>query len=110
MDGMRHDEFLDLFGDVVLISINTDSLRRNLRPNSRRPDAPNSEEYVAKSSELVAYLESGGKVSPPILTKEKDGIHIAGGNHRIGWAMHVGQPCIPALVRKSDLNYFLINF
>jgi hypothetical protein len=102
MDDHTAESFAAAFPDVVAASVGRLELQENLRTGSRREKGPLSRAYKSKTAGLVAYLQSGGAVTPPFLRLCPDGLAVVGGNHRLGWAHHCEQDPITILVEIKD--------
>lgn len=107
MDTSTETEFKSEFGDIKVLNVNLMHLHDRLGYGSTRGEVlPFAEEYRGKTAMLLAHLESGGKVTPPIVVVSCDQLVIAGGNHRFGWAKYRKQSNIPILVQacqKDDI-------
>ena len=102
MDDHTAASFAEAFPDVVAASVDRLELRANLRPGSLRVKGPLSSPYKSKTARLVAYLQTGGSVTPPFVRLCPDGLAVVGGNHRLGWADHMAQDPLTILVELGD--------
>ncbi|MBL3587495.1 hypothetical protein JMM61_19320 [Rhodovulum sulfidophilum] len=102
MDGHDVQSFRLKFPDAAVMSVKTSQLSNILAAHSRRLGDPFSPNYRSKSAALVVHLQEGGRVSPAMTLLDAGGLHVVGGNHRLGWAMYLKQEEIPILIRSLD--------
>ncbi|AVX03541.1 hypothetical protein MXMO3_01010 [Maritalea myrionectae] len=105
MDDHDQDSFLKKFPDVQMDWANLEGLLANLHVGSSRKKGPFSEPYRSKTARLVVHLQNGGKVSPPMVIRDENGLHVVGGNHRLGWAEYMKQTEVPILFLGKDRAY-----
>lgn len=107
VDGVSHQRFYEAYGDLEIFDVNLRKLHSKLSYGSRRGNRGSFyEDYIGKTCKLLAHLESGGKVTPPLVVASCDQLVIAGGHHRFGWAKYRKQVTIPILVQfcqKEDI-------
>lgn len=92
---MNVDELALIEADVAEV----DSL---LTFNASRCDHPWHEKYKHKSCGIAYRWLHGHSVTPPLVRKVRNQIHIDGGMHRFHLAKHYGSKRIPCLVPSSD--------
>jgi hypothetical protein len=109
MDGMSAAEFATEFGDLETLWVEVDDLEAAFAPAAKRTGGPFDRPYLTKTRRLIAHLQRGGEVSPPLLHVQSGlaGLALAGGYHRTHWARHTGAGAIPVLVRKVHLDVVL---
>jgi hypothetical protein len=103
MDGCDPVTFAAGFPQLGIFSVDRHELMAALSPHTRRRSGPWSEPYRSKTAGLVAYLVSGGKVTPPHIILVSDGLALAGGHHRLGWAHFRRVRKLPILLARKDL-------
>lgn len=102
LDGEDAASFSALFPDAEASWVDASALCDCLVDISRRRESPFAPRYRSKTAELVAHLESGGKISPPLIRHDPQGLFVAGGNHRLALALHRGDPELPILVCRTQ--------
>lgn len=103
MDDYRNiDLFVKDYPDIIIAYADIDDLHKNFIKGSKRISEPFNTNYISKTAKLVAYLELGEKVTPPLIFPCHNKLLIAGGNHRFGWARYRKQKRIPILIKKNE--------
>lgn len=102
IDGSTASDFGSRFPNAELAWVNCALLHDRLGTNSTRKYDPFSRHYKSKSAGIVAHAELGGKLSPPLVTCSSQQLHIAGGNHRLALAKHMGQKFVPILYLAGE--------
>ena len=102
MDDHNFQSFRSMFPDAEVVWAETTQIIKKLATYSNRLDDPFLPAYRCKSAKLVVHLQEGGKVSPPMMLFDAGALHVAGGNHRLGWAKHLRQEKLPILIRGQD--------
>lgn len=105
MDIHSAEAFAQDFGEVGLYWVEVEDLVSALASTAKRASSPFDEAYRDKTRRLIAHLERGGKVSPPLIHWDAglDGLCLAGGYHRANWALHIKAGVIPILIRAIHL-------
>lgn len=93
-------DLIQRFPDIELAWVDVADLRSALGQGWRRT-SPAAAGHRYRSSRLVIHLEDGGSVSPPFVQPLRGQLEVNGGNHRIGWAIHVGELRMPVLLQRS---------
>lgn len=81
--------------------VELNELDQYLADISRRKDGPFSERYISRTTGIIAHLENGGILSPPLLVEGADGLAVVGGNHRLDMARHYGDDEVPILIEAK---------
>lgn len=102
MDDYCFESFISTYPDLLVVKAEINEMHSNFLTGSKRVQPPFHENYRSKTSRLIAYLETGASVTPPLILHKHHSIYIAGGNHRFGWAKYRKQGTIPILIRKED--------
>lgn len=102
MDYHDAESFARTFPDIEIGWVESDLFHAVLVDNSRRIGTPFSERYRNKTAALVAHLESGGSVTPPVIVSQAKGLSVRGGNHRLGLARHLQVAMVPILFCAAD--------
>jgi hypothetical protein len=71
---------------------------------ANRDEGPWHKEYKYKSCGIAYRWLNGYSVTPPLISIEKNEIHIKGGTHRFYLANHYGATIIPFLVYSDELS------
>ena len=87
---------------IAVIEASTQEVCSKLTWISNRDKDPWHREYKSKSCGIAYRWVHGLAVTPPLLVKFEDQLHIKGGTHRYHLARHYGTDRIPFLVRKSE--------
>ncbi|MBS0363234.1 MAG: hypothetical protein JSR98_17800 [Proteobacteria bacterium] len=101
LDGCDPTEFGSLYADVAVFSVGRRDLLAAFSPYARRKAGPWSERYRSKTARLVAHLDAGGRVTPPLVTQVPQGLALAGGYHRLGWAHYRRIGLMPILLSRA---------
>ena len=106
MDTYTAEAFAEDFGDVGLYWIEVEGLVGALASTARRTGSPFDQAYLSKTRRLIAHLDRGGKVTPPLIHWDAglDGLALAGGYHRTNWALHTKAGVIPVLIRAAHFE------
>lgn len=102
LDGMTADKFAVLFTQIEVVGVESQELCANLVQASTRLAGPFSRRYKWKSAGIVAHLEDGGRLTPPLIRYNDEDVLIAGGNHRFGLARHKQMEKICVLILKAE--------
>ncbi len=106
LDGASAGTFGQDFGDAEVHWVEVKDLEAALASTARRTGSPFDQAYLSKTRRLIAHLNRGGKVSPPLIHWDAglDGLALAGGYHRMNWALHIQAGTIPVLIRARHLE------
>jgi hypothetical protein len=91
------EALFERFPDIRLAWVDMGDLKSALGPTWRR-SSPAAAAYSYRSARLVVHLQDGGLVSPPFVQPISGRLEVNGGNHRIGWALHMEEPKLPILL------------
>lgn len=101
LDGCEAAQFASAYPDVAVFSVDRRQLLNALAPYAQRKSGPWSAQYKSKTARLVAHLLAGGQVTPPLVIKVQDGLALAGGYHRLGWAHYRRIVTMPILLSRA---------
>lgn len=104
LDHCEAADFAQHYPVAAVVSVAVDDLIANLAEAAQRRTGPWSKAYRHKTAGLVAHLEAGGQVSPPMVVVTSAGLAMAGGYHRLGWAQFRGARMLPLLVSRQELQ------
>lgn len=99
-DHQASDQFLQRFPDIQLSWVDVAEVKTALGPGWRKA-SPAASPFRTKSARLVVHLEQGGRVSPPFVQPVNGRLEVNGGNHRIGWAIHMAELKMPILLLQQ---------
>lgn len=104
MDGYNGPaQFFEDYPDVRLAWAATAEVHAAIGGARWRKEGPGAAPYRSRTVRLIVHLQEGGKVSPPHLEPTGNKAIVLGGNHRIGWALHVGASRLPVIVSRGNL-------
>ena len=89
--------------DFVIVDADIAEVDQLLTHNASRNRGPWCKDYKQKSYGIAYRWEQGLGVTPPLIIKVKNEIHIEGGMHRFHLAKHYGELRMPFLVRVTEL-------
>jgi len=101
LDNCDAAAFAAAYSDVAVFSVCRRELVEALSPYARRKSGPWSKLYRSKTAGLVAHLQAGGEVTPPLVIEGRDGLALAGGYHRLGWAHYCKIVRMPVLLSRT---------
>lgn len=104
LDHCEAAAFAQHYPDAAVVSVVVDDLVANLAETAQRRTGPWSKAYRHKTGGLVAHLEAGGLVTPPMVVVTSAGLAMAGGYRRLGWAQFRGARMLPVLVSRQELQ------
>lgn len=104
LDGENITNFAKEYPNIEVCSVDTMELHNNLLLGAQRILEPFAEPYKQKTALLIAHLEFGGTVTPPMIRANENGLFFEGGNHRYGWARYRQQKKVPVLVLSKEIS------
>ncbi|MDX0164400.1 hypothetical protein GOC43_21340 [Sinorhizobium meliloti] len=90
--------------DFILIEADIADVHQKLTYNASRNKDPWHKKYKSKSCKTAYRWVNGLPVTPPLIRRFQDQIHIDGGMHRYHLAESYGTTRMPFLVRKESLK------
>lgn len=107
LDGYSDEEFYKHYGRPDVVYIDTIKFNNTMHPSIQRNGDPFFFGDPKKMAELIAYLEYGGRVTPPFLLYNNDQVVIGGGNHRFTLAFSCNQIRIPVLIERENMDVII---
>ncbi|WP_132657876.1 hypothetical protein [Rhizobium sp. BK418] len=93
--------------DFALIEADVAEVHRSLTYNASRDKDPWHREYKSKSCKTAYRWLNGLLVTPPVIRRFQDQIHIDGGMHRYHLAQAYKTSRMPFLIRRDDCGEVL---
>ncbi|NKL23651.1 hypothetical protein [Rhizobium leguminosarum] len=102
LDGEKPVKFSDRLSRLELVGVDIEELHEILVRHSQRTQGPFASQYLFQTAGIVAFLETGRGVTPPLIRCVENVTFIEGGNNRFALARYRRQGTIPILIERDE--------